>query len=405
MGRGVSRRPEYTFLANAGNGRHGWLRLTPAYSAHLVEERLRAYERTHRVLDPFCGTGTTPLIAGYFGFEATAVEINPFLAWFSRVKTLRYPESVLTQTLNMARNLVQRRSELCTAPVELPPIHTIERWWDEDALRWLASLKATMLQGCPADDLSTYLIKVAFARCVIKLSKAAYHHPSVSFRETHQLNLNLMSYDALFLQEVEWVAQSARENPICEPRIVCQDARELERLNEKFDLVITSPPYANRISYIRELRPYMYWLGFLSDGRTAGELDWQAIGGTWGTATSRLKQWSPQLPVDDTVAEVAAAIRKAHPKNGTLLANYVLKYFEDMQRHISSLKRVLNGGARIHYIVGNSSFYGIVVPVEQVLAPIFRVHGFEFVRVSCLRKRNCKRELYEYEITGTYTGA
>lgn len=76
-----------------------------------------------------------------------------------------------------------------------------------------------------------------------------------------------------------------------------------------------------------------------------------------------------------------------------------------MQRHISSLKRVLNGGARIHYIVGNSSFYGIVVPVEQILARMFRVHGFEFVRVSCLRKRNCKRELYEYEITGTYIGA
>ncbi|MFN7017454.1 MAG: hypothetical protein ACK4P5_09900 [Fimbriimonadales bacterium] len=91
--------------------------------------------------------------------------------------------------------------------------------------------------------------------------------------------------------------------------------------------------------------------------------------------------------------------------NGTLLANYVLKYFEDMQQHISSLGNVLNKGARIHYIVGNSSFYGILVPVEQILARIFRQHGFERVQVFCLRKRNCKRELYEYEITGVYMGA
>ncbi|WP_322490103.1 hypothetical protein [Chloroflexus sp.] len=38
-------------------------------------------------------------------------------------------------------------------------------------------------------------------------------------------------------------------------------------------LVITSPPYPNRMSYIRELRPYMYWLGYLNNGRDAGELD------------------------------------------------------------------------------------------------------------------------------------
>ena len=37
----------------------------------------------------------------------------------------------------------------------------------------------------------------------------------------------------------------------------------------------------------------MYWLGYLSDGRAAGELDWKAIGGTWGCATSMLNTWTP----------------------------------------------------------------------------------------------------------------
>lgn len=45
------------------------------------------------------------------------------------------------------------------------------------------------------------------------------------------------------------------------------------------------------MSYIRELRPYMYWLGFLNKAKEAGELDWKAIGGTWGIATSRLSCW------------------------------------------------------------------------------------------------------------------
>lgn len=87
------------------------------------------------------------------------------------------------------------------------------------------------------------------------------------------------------------------------------------------------------------------------------------------------------------------------------MANYVLKYFEDMRLHIQNLTDKLRTGAKIHYIVGNSSFYGILVPAEQILARFFRQQGFEEVKVAILRKRNCKSELYEYEITGTYAGA
>ena len=41
----------------------------------------------------------------------------------------------------------------------------------------------------------------------------------------------------------------------------------------------------------------MYWLGYLEQPRDAGELDWQAIGGTWGAATSRVAAWELKKPV------------------------------------------------------------------------------------------------------------
>ena len=46
----LSRRVEYTFLDNLKRGRHRWLRLTPAYSARLVAERLQHYSSSTRVL-------------------------------------------------------------------------------------------------------------------------------------------------------------------------------------------------------------------------------------------------------------------------------------------------------------------------------------------------------------------
>jgi len=75
------------------------------------------------------------------------------------------------------------------------------------------------------------------------------------------------------------VASSKEELKGC-ATVVYGDSRKLDKENCKFDMVITSPPYPNRISYIRELRPYMYWLGFLTTGEQAGEMDWEAIGGT-----------------------------------------------------------------------------------------------------------------------------
>ena len=92
-----------------------------------------------------------------------------------------------------------------------------------------------------------------------------------------------------FAADVQFIINSAGENPSGKATILLGDSRNpASVVDGKFDLVITSPPYANRMSYIRELRPYMYWLDFLSNGRDAGELDWETIGGTWGIATSKL---------------------------------------------------------------------------------------------------------------------
>jgi hypothetical protein len=162
--------------------------------------------------------------------------------------------------------------------------------------------------------------------------------------------------------------------------------------------VITSPPYVNRMSYIRELRPYMYWLGFLDDGRQAGELDWRAIGGTWGSATSQLSTWQPEVALRlPKLTRLVRAIEAHSP----ILARYVERYFHDMDRHVAGLARVLASGGEAHYVIGNSKFFDVVVPAEQLFLALFRRHGFERGRVRVLRRRTSKKELFEYLVSAT----
>ncbi len=160
----------------------------------------------------------------------------------------------------------------------------------------------------------------------------------------------------------------------------------------------TSPPYPNRISYIRELRPYMYWLRFLSTGAEAGELDWKAIGGTWGCATSKLNGWKHTSPLLDELRDVCSKIYASNEKNGKTMALYVHKFFDDMYQHFQNLRKHLNPGAKIHYILGNSTFYGNCVSTEAYTEEMLRSLGYGNVRSRIIRKRNSNSNLYEYII-------
>jgi hypothetical protein len=87
-------------------------------------------------------------------------------------------------------------------------------------------------------------------------------------------------------------------------------------------------------------------------------------------------------------------------KHGVKMANYVARYFEDILQHFRSLIKVLNSGAEVHYVVGNSTFYDVLVPVERLYKEIMELAGFSETRVEVVRKRNSKRELYEFVVSG-----
>ena len=404
----IRQRADYTHKFNAKTGRHGWLRLTPAYSVKIVEELMQQYEKPLRVLDPFCGTTTTALSAAYHGHEGVTTDINPFLVWLGQVKTASYSRPSILSTHRAHARVVESVKRKSVEPGKAPPIHNIARWWPEKTLEFLCRLKAGIEMESKRDSSEKALLSIAFCRTLIELSNAAFNHQSMSFKECGQLHLPLnVDMGHVFSENVRFVLEGAEENPAGSGHVVLGDSRNLqEAVKGPFDLVITSPPYANRMSYIRELRPYMYWLGFLDNGRDAGELDWTAIGGTWGVATSRLLDWKrPADPFEHPLLNEALDGIKHHDnKNGRLLANYVAKYFDDIWKHFNSLVAVLNDGSEIHYIVGNSTFYNVLLPAEKLYAAMLERLGFERVECRAIRKRNSKKELFEFDVSAQWTG-
>lgn len=395
-----------TFKGNRNAGRHAWLRLTPAYSVALVRENLAGVEQGAKILDPFSGSGTTGLYAVERGLVADLLDINPFLVWFTKTKTRNYADGDLAAAPDVREEVLRLAASFSTAAhVWQPPIHKIERWWSPSDLKLLRGLRVAL------DEFQSHslvdLLLIAFCRTLIGVSHAAFNHQSMSFKARNDAptlwDTEESSALGRFAVEFEYVVSTARPRLPGKASVILGDSRTLSGLKSNaYDVLYTSPPYANRMSYVRELRPYMYWLRFIDEAREAGELDWRAIGGTWGIATSRLATWEPsgELPLDATFGEVLARIRNSSEKNGPLLSRYVHKYFQDVWDHLRSAHRVIAPGGRAIYVIGNSTFFGQVVHTEKWYAELMARAGFKEISVSALRKRNSKKELFEYAVTG-----
>lgn len=403
----LGRLDHLTFKGNLKRTRYGWLRLTPAYSVHLVSELLDELSLDDGVvLDPFCGTGTTALVCAERGISCDTTDINPFLLWLTRAKTRSYAEADLDAFGRVRGGISSAIADEAGRDVWVPALHQIDKWWDAETLSALGRAMAKIRElEVSLPEAAADLLKVAFCRTMIDRANVSFGHQSMSFKKNGMATAPLYGPRDLTLESWEnscaSLAGAAHTRIARVPRAILCDARNLvEGLGaNRYACVITSPPYPNRMSYIRELRPYMYWLSYLQNGREAGELDWQAIGGTWGVATSNVGKWQPNGhsdipfgPFEGLLSDIAA--------ESPLLSKYVHKYFSDMVGHCQQVFDVTKTDGVIHYIVGNSKFYDVLLPVEEIFAALFRSVGFVDVDIRTIRKRTSKKELFEYVVSG-----
>jgi hypothetical protein len=401
-------RSDYTFKYNSKLGRHGWLRLTPAYSVKLVKELLEHSDNSNRILDPFSGTGTTGVVAAELGFNADLFDINPFLIWLGNIKCRQFQKSEIDQLkIEVIPEVFKDFFVLKDGQNWQPNIFNIERWWCGNTLPLLNALRAAIVKHCgmPKGTDAPNLVWVAFMRLIIETSSAAFNHVSMSFKggvTTFEMNQIV----DLFENILEKILDSSMADILGHSKIwECDSRNPISPEGNKYNKVITSPPYPNRMTYIRELRPYMYWAGFLDEAKEAGELDWKAIGGTWGIATSRLKTWeNDENILPQELFEIVDTIANSGDKNSDVMAKYVFKYFVDMHKHFSRIRPLLAKGATLDYIIGNSSFYGNLVNAEKLMEESLRILGFDDVRSEIIRKRNSNKHLYEFCTSAKWNG-
>jgi DNA modification methylase len=135
------------------------------------------------------------------------------------------------------------------------------------------------------------------------------------------------------------------------------------------DLIVTSPPYANAIDYMRAHKFSLVWFGYEISQLT--KLRANYIG------SERTVEAAPQpLPerAEDTIKTLSGLDRKK--------ASILRKYFVEVRLVASEMYRVLKDNSAAIVVVGTSTMRGINVQTHLCLADISAEVGFDVVGIT-----------------------
>jgi DNA modification methylase len=401
-------RKAVTFKGGQKRFAHRWFRLTPSFSPELVTALLSEFGGSEsKVLDPFSGRGTTAIECQIKNVSCTGIEINPMLH-FAGVASLNWridPVEAKKEHEWILRYAEELRGKHSETPITelaeqleigFPQIRNVFRWWREDVLRDLLILKASIFHKANSESIrDLYLLTLAnilLDAANITLGRLQLHFVDRSADEIDSFELYSIAAETVLsdLAELSTLPTTNWAN------IHHGDTCFLSSLVEgdKFDLVITSPPYPNRYSYVWNTRPHLYFLDMFENSKQAGQLDCTTIGGTWGVATSRHAKGEFEY-TDTMVPTVVGTIVQEIREKDLLMSNYVAMYFDDLYRHIKELKKTLKKNAICAYVVGNSRIKKCLVDTDLLLSQLFQAAGFREIRLEQIRKRNSGKELHE----------
>lgn len=386
---------------------HRWYRLTPSFSPQLANDIADYFElgSDDYVLDPFSGVGTVPLCMKYRGIDACSIELNPYLFFVSTVKNRTYIEldaiaACFAQFIGDYRKAMRKLPSdsdayLLDQAEFVPQIQYPERWWSSGNLAQLTCLRKRLLKY-EADPIHLDLLKMGASSILVPVSNAKHNHVSLTFADKPLETVDVADILNRKLDDIIQDLRAVSKLPCAETTVYSGNSKHASTVlpkNRKVSAVITSPPYPNRFSYARETRPHLFFNGQIDSAASVGQLETDAIGGTWGKATSVLSQGVE--PANEVVASLLAPyVPDIHGK-GALMASYVTKYFNNIYEHAGEIAQVCRKRCRLAYVIGNSKFYDHPLPSDEILAGIFGHFGFALDRIDRMRRRQSKTNLYE----------
>lgn len=382
-----------TFKGGHAEALQRWYPFLEGYSPRFVEEILRQLAPDAvRILDPFSGTGTTPLTVARLGRVGFYCEINPLLQYLTDVKlvalTLTEPERGQMAD-RLRRQAASFEAQLAAVERDVALQRAYEHSFGdsvffEDASYDLILRARTFIDllNCTEPQTAKFL-NVAVLASLLPASRLI-RRGDVRYKTEEENRRHRVDFIATVRSQLALLADDLEHLHVVtnRPTLVCENARALEHLPAlDLDAVITSPPYLNGTNYFRNTKIELWFLRCLQSGDDLAGFRNRAI--TSGINDVTIKKGNDND--DAAVAEIVARLKAA--AYDSRIPRMVASYFSDMKAVFGGIRKHLKDSAILAVDIGDSQYSNVHVPTDQLLAGLLRAQGYSLEHEITLRKR------------------
>ncbi|MGQ9514341.1 MAG: DNA methyltransferase [Thermoproteota archaeon] len=343
-----------TFVPNKRLPIYNWFYFKEGFSRDFVMLMLNDFgsKEGDWVLDPFCGVGTTILAAKEKGLNAFGVDVSPLFVFVSQAKVRDYDITVLRNTA----------SEIFNKKFIRPNIKGVDPFIRRAFSRY--TLEDILFFRSEIEKIQDSDVKSFFTLALMNASmKASYVIKDGAVIRFHKKPVP--PFRKFFRRVVRRMIRQVNDAPPARSQIFVRvgDSRRLYFLEDQtFDIIITSPPYLNKIEYT-EVYSIEYSLFF-------GHVKIDPVRSYIGLDVRNVEEEIPGIELPD--------VAKA--------------YFRDMKSSLEEMYRVLKIGGKVALVVAGGVFPNMVIDSDLLLARLAEDIGFEVTKIVVVNKRAAFQE-------------
>jgi hypothetical protein len=159
----------------------------------------------------------------------------------------------------------------------------------------------------------------------------------------------------------------------------CLDPSTVD-FGEKFDLVIFSPPYANRFDYFEAFKVELWMGGFVQSSEDMGQLRSQSMrSNLTARKFSSDNHWAPLQPFLEEMDSSASSVRMG-------IKSTLEGYFYDTRVLLRNLRPQLATQGKVVIVVGNSAYASSIIPTDVLIARLAAEEGYKAKSISVARR-------------------
>ena len=405
IARGPATRPtddnslQATFKGGQGSPLHDWYPYLEGYSPAFVQSIIRTYAPdAATILDPFCGSGTTVLVAAAMGRRGLFAEVNPVCRFVIETKSraLALSEAERASVIDGLHELLPRLGTILGRAAPDRALRARQNaalgprpYFDEKTGLQVLKLR-TLLNVIELEQpLLAPFVTIAALRSLVPAS-LLMRRGDLRFRTEKEMAAFHPDLVAELRDSIELIASDLTDllpvagNVSC----ACPNARELAaNVDAPIDAIITSPPYLNGTNYFRNTKIELCFLGYL-----AAPADLRAFRDAAITAgINDVTVAKTGTLAQGGTAKLAATLQKlGQSAYDVRIPAMVQSYFQEMEEVACNLKAVVKVGGVAAIDLGDSCYGGIHVPTDELVAEQMARHGFERQDRVVLRERQSR---------------